>query len=561
MKTHRQVILLTLYSQRLFRQSMQFTELNLNERLQKKIADKGFSEPTAIQAAAIPLALDDKDIIACAKTGSGKTLGYLLPVLHRLIENPKETDKPRALVLAPTRELALQIKEEAAHLLEGSDDDVAAVFGGEDYSKQRAQLKKNPLMIIATPGRLMDFMKNNEIDLSEIEFGVLDEADRMLDMGFIDDVKKIFSKVKSQPRIYLFSATVDYHAIYSVWEFMDEPEEILINPELVDHDKIEQMLLHLGRDEKLQYLIQYIEESDDDPIIIFCNTKAYVEVVVENLRYHNIAAHGLSSVVSQNKRQRVLNDFKERKFRVLVATDVASRGLHIEDVDLVINFDIPQDPETYVHRIGRTARAGKTGKALSICSEFDYNDLSRLESYLTYKIPVHDPEEKYLENLGFIRLVRTRTDRSDNRDRKGRGAHKGGRSGRPDKQKGRDRKAGPGQKGGRKPGQKKHHKHVHRDRPPKFKDDSVKVNLEDIEVRQINVKKPSRRTIWQKIAGFFSKKPQKTEPQVSQQTLERLRREEEAHLNNKGNTGRSRKGGPQKNKSRKPRGSAGKRNH
>ena len=385
---------------------MKFSDLPLHDSLLEKLKEKGFDEPTAIQESSIPLALEGKDIIACAKTGSGKTIAFLLPVLDAFLKkNQIESGNPQALVIVPTRELVVQIHEELESLTKGSAIKSVAIFGGVDYDKQKAVLKTKPHIIIATPGRLLDYMKSKDINLAEIEYAILDEADRMLDMGFIDDVKKIMAGTAKDRKVYLFSATLNYDAIYSMWQYMANPVEVMINPEVIDHGKIEQGLIHLSRDEKLQYLIQYLENTKADPVIIFSNTKRFVETLVANFKYHSIPAQGLSSVVNQKKRIRIIDDFKEKKFRVLVATDVASRGLHIEDVQLVVNYDIPQDPESYVHIIGRTARAGKTGKALSICSELDYDNLSRLESYLKYKIDIEEVEERFLDNADFIRVV------------------------------------------------------------------------------------------------------------------------------------------------------------
>ncbi|MBS0619150.1 MAG: DEAD/DEAH box helicase [Spirochaetes bacterium] len=414
---------------------MLFTDLKLAEPIQKRLAEKGFPEPTPIQAETIPLALNNRDLIACAKTGSGKTLAYLLPILQYTFEHNQKNasvdgegvnpplaldaqmasmptsskQPPVALVLAPTRELVVQIADEAEFFAAAAGLKLTTIFGGVDHDKQRREIAQGPHLVVATPGRLLDFLRGGEINLKNVVRIVLDEADRMLDMGFIDDVRKILSKCSAneneERQFSLFSATINFSALYSVWEFMREPEEILINPELIDHASIEQEMLHLGQDEKLPYLIQFLEANKLEPVIIFTNSRQYVDVLVKNLNHHNIAAEGLSSMVTQNRRLRILDDFKENKFRVLVATDVASRGLHIEDIQLVVNYDIPMDSETYVHRIGRTARAGKTGKAMSFSSEFDYDSLAKLERYLKYKIPVVQPEQRFIENISFVRIV------------------------------------------------------------------------------------------------------------------------------------------------------------
>lgn len=399
---------------------MLFSELPLDDVILSALEKKGFREPTAIQRESIPVSLAGKDIIACAKTGSGKTLGFLIPIFQKMLEAEKKGESiPGALVLAPTRELAVQIHDEAEELGMSRFGQLA-VYGGTGYEQQKTDLKKKPALIVATPGRLMDYLKSKDADLSAVRFIVLDEADRMLDMGFIDDVKRILRKIPKIEQTFLFSATLNYDAMYSMWEFMRDPQEIFVNPEQVAHEKIEQQLVHLSRDEKLGYVVQLLKKEKVSPVILFSNTKMFIPTIVSTLGKYGIKAAGLSSVVTQSKRSKVLSDFKEKKFEVLVATDVASRGLHVEDVQLVINYDIPQDPEAYIHRIGRTARAGKTGRALSICSELDYMNLEKLESFLKYKIPVIAPDEEILEKLHEVRVVSgPRDDRSGQSRRSG----------------------------------------------------------------------------------------------------------------------------------------------
>jgi len=381
---------------------MNFTELNLNKSLIDKLNENNYIKATPIQEAVIPLTFDNKDIIACAKTGSGKTLAFLLPVFHNLLKEEKKSAAISVIVLAPTRELALQIFEEARFLAKGSHILAAVLYGGTGYNEQKNTLKKNPDIIIGTPGRILDFIGSKDINTKTIETVIIDEADRMLDMGFIDDVKKIIKGTSQNRIISLFSATYNMAAFYSLWEYMRDPEEILINPELIDHAKIKQELYHLGLNEKPGYLVSLLKFHDFSRVIIFSNLKRLVPAISNLLNKYEISSAGLSSDFNQNKRLEILEKFKKGKFRVLVATDVASRGLHIEDIDLVVNYDIPQDPEGYVHRIGRTARAGKEGIAVSFCSELDYDNLSRIENYLSYKIPNLPPEDDFLVSVsGF----------------------------------------------------------------------------------------------------------------------------------------------------------------
>lgn len=526
---------------------MQFSELGLHDQLLTSLSGKDFNEPTAIQKATISKALGDQDLIACAKTGSGKTLAYLLPILHRLLESPREEHSPFALILAPTRELAIQIQKEAAELVSVDTVSSQSIYGGADYEKQKQKLSSGVQVLVATPGRLLDFIRSKDVSLESVEYIVLDEADRMLDMGFIDDVKKILSYTKSRKQVSLFSATLNYSAVYSVWRFMNEPEEILINPELIDHSKIKQSLIHLGKEEKLPYLIQHIESVNLDPIIIFTNTKQFVEVLVKNLNYHNIPAQGLSSVVNQKKRMKILDQFKERSFRILVATDVASRGLHIDDVALVINYDIPQDPETYVHRIGRTARAGASGEAISISSEMDYEELMKLERYLKYKLDVAEPDVKFLDNLAFVKVDLTISDRPQNRGRQGRGSAQS-----------RDRV--PNRKKANTPNERKtNHKKTgyskdKRQRKEDFKKDPI-TKPQHQEVFDVVILNQPSRGFWSRLTKllFPWRRKKEVKLQPSAQTLERLRREENNN-NRKPGKKQSRKfdGRPGKKNYRRP---------
>ncbi|RME90972.1 MAG: DEAD/DEAH box helicase [Candidatus Hydrogenedentota bacterium] len=389
---------------------MLFEDIPLREEIHNQLKSLGFQEATPIQRESIPPALAGKDLIACAKTGSGKTLAFLIPIYEKFL---KSNEGISALVLAPTRELVIQIKDEALRL---GMENVAAIYGGEGYEKQKLALKQNPALIVATPGRLLDFLRSQTISVQRIKTVVLDEADRMLDMGFLDDVKTILRQIPIE-QISLFSATLNYEAMYSVWEFMKDPVEIFVNPEQITHEKIQQSLIHLAREEKLPYITLYLKEENQFPVILFSNTKHIIPQIAATLRANGIAAEGLSSVLSQAKRKKVLEGFKQGKFQVLVATDVASRGIHIDDVKLVVNFDIPQDPENYVHRIGRTARAGKEGRSLSICSEADYMELEKLESYLKYKIPVEQPRDELLAKLNEVTIPKTRLNQKTHRTR------------------------------------------------------------------------------------------------------------------------------------------------
>lgn len=498
--------------------NMNFSHLQLHGTLLHALQSRGFEKPTPIQEATIPLALGGKDIIACARTGSGKTLAFLLPIYHSLLQNPEslKEKKSKVLIIGPTRELVIQIQEEAKQL--SKEIHSLAIFGGSNYNKQKEALKNAPHTIVATPGRLLDYLKSKDADLSAISHVVLDEADRMLDMGFIEDVHQIIKKTPTGRKVYLFSATLAHSAIYSMWEYMLDPEEVFINPELIDHTAINQEVLHLGKEEKLAYLVQHIESINADPIILFTNTRRYVDTLVENLNYHSIRARGLSGTVNQKKRIEILNDFKQKKFRVLVATDVASRGLHIEDVQMVINYDIPPYPESYVHRIGRTARAGKSGSVLNVCSELDYESLEKIEEYLKCKLTIANPDERFLENLSFIKIKDFVSTEKPYRKKNEHRKQSRERSKHPHRKTDRNRSY-----------QSSPRKHQ---RPQHFKSgqkrtqgtESADKSFSQQAIRAV-VPRHRQKTLWQRFLSFLGKKEKPIDLQISERTRQILEME------------------------------------
>ncbi|MCB1172300.1 MAG: DEAD/DEAH box helicase [Leptospiraceae bacterium] len=377
---------------------MRFDELSLHPDIQKAILAMGFSELTPIQEQCWQPGIEGRDIAGVSQTGTGKTVAFLLPLLHDLLANPQEGI--HALIVSPTRELCLQIAEEAERLCQFHETRVVAIYGGEDYNKQERRLAAKPSLIVATPGRLIDFMKQGKINTGDLRFLVLDEADRMLDMGFIRDVRYIMRHVPEAARTFLFSATLSYYIMRLAADFMHNPVEVRIESESVAVDKIDQQLLHLGRDEKEIYLVNQILALTDPRVIVFSNYKHAVERIVKQLHRYGIAATGLSSLLDQKKRLRLLKDFKLGHYQVLVATDVASRGLDVDDVTHVINFDLPQDAESYVHRIGRTARAGKSGCSISYCSEEDYENLPRIKRYIGQEIPAGEMNAAWFNKPG-----------------------------------------------------------------------------------------------------------------------------------------------------------------
>lgn len=425
---------------------MKFSELTIHPDIIKACTEAGFENLTEIQEKCLIPATEGKDIAGISQTGTGKTVAFLLPMLDRILRD--NLPGPAALIITPTRELCLQIAEEAEKLTRHSPVSVCAVYGGEGYKKQEDELARGPQIIAATPGRLIDYIKQNKIDLNKLHFLVLDEADRMFDMGFIRDIRYIMKKVPREAQTMLFSATLSYYVMRLASDFMQEPVEVRIESETVAVDKIEQQLIHLGKEEKMPYLINQVRAVPEIRAIVFTNLRVFVPTIVSQLRRFGIHATGLSSMLDQKKRVRLLKDFKLGKYSVLVATDVASRGLDVDDISHVFNYDLPQDAESYVHRIGRTARAGKSGVSVSYCSEMDYENLPRIESYLGKTVPVVpvDPALLKFPVGDFTPFVDEHSQGEDGGDRPS-GGRPDGRGGR-DRGRGRGRPDGQGGRGG-----------------------------------------------------------------------------------------------------------------
>ena len=374
---------------------MKFTDLSIHPDLIKAATDSGFVDLTEIQEKCLVPGLEGRDIAGISQTGTGKTVAFLLPILQKIFT--EELTGTSALIVTPTRELCIQITEEVKKLSSARPVHVCSIYGGEGYDRQEEELSRNPPIIAATPGRLIDYVKQGKINFDNLKFLVLDEADRMFDMGFIRDVRYIMRHVPNGTQNMLFSATLSYYVMRLASDFMKDPVEVRIESDSVAVEKIDQRLLHLARDEKLAYLVNTILGEKEHKSIVFTNLKTFVPVLVNTLRRYGIAATGLSSLLDQKKRIRLLKNFKLGKYSVLVATDVASRGLDVDDVTHVFNYDLPQDSETYIHRIGRTARAGKSGISISYCSEADYENLPRIERLLGKKIPVQAIDTVMLE--------------------------------------------------------------------------------------------------------------------------------------------------------------------
>jgi ATP-dependent RNA helicase RhlB len=371
---------------------MKFTELNLPEVVMRGIADAGFTECTPIQEKTLPLALEGKDVAGQAQTGTGKTAAFLLTLFARLLAQPKKTrdNHPRALILAPTRELVVQIEKDAQLLGGHIGFSIQAIYGGVDYQKQRNALQEGADIIIGTPGRLIDYLKQKVYTLKQIEALVIDEADRMFDMGFIADLRFILRRLPpfDKRQNMMFSATLNQRVMELAYEFMNLPEKVSATPEKMTAERVEQVLYHVASKEKFPLLLGLLRKEGMARTMIFVNTKRETEFLRDRLNANDFPCKIISGDVDQKRRLRIIEDFKEGKLSILIATDVASRGLHIDGISHVINYDLPQDAEDYVHRIGRTARAGSEGKAISFADETGAFYLEAIEEYSKQKIPV-----------------------------------------------------------------------------------------------------------------------------------------------------------------------------
>jgi ATP-dependent RNA helicase RhlB len=369
-----------------------FCNLELSDSILKGLNEAGFDFCTPIQDKSLPLSLRGKDIAGQAQTGTGKTATFLLATFQQLINDESETIKnPRAVILAPTRELAIQIHKDALLLGKYLDFKFALVYGGTDYQKQQNTLKSNVDIIIGTPGRIIDFYRQNVFTLDHVQVMVLDEADRMLDLGFIKDIRFLLRRMpEAEKRLnLLFSATLSYKVTELAYEHMNQPVLIKIESEEVTSSAIKQSAYCPSNEQKIPLLIGILNKYQPQRSIIFVNTKRCAEQLDDYLNVNGYKTAVLSGDVPQEKRQRLLGDFQENKLQLLIATDVAARGLHITDVSHVINYDLPQDAEDYVHRIGRTARFGASGEAISfICEEYAYS-MPDIETFINQKVPVN----------------------------------------------------------------------------------------------------------------------------------------------------------------------------
>jgi ATP-dependent RNA helicase RhlB len=368
---------------------MDFTELNLHPDLQRGLDEAGYVTCMPVQESVFAYAFSGQDIYAQSQTGTGKTAAFLISIFQRIMTIPEERTR-KVLILAPTRELAVQIENEAKRLGKYLPISAASFYGGVGYGPQLDQLRSDVQMIIGTPGRIIDFLQQGKMLLKEVGFLVIDEADRMFDMGFIDDLRKLL-RYLSAPRgrqTFLFSATLGLRVKDLAWEYMNNPHEIVIEPEHMTVDLVIQELYHVGNHEKFRLLLGVLDREKPESALIFCNQKYMAEEVARRLQVNGIDCEFIMGDLPQSKRLQIIERLKAGKLAILVATDVAARGLDVEGLDLVVNYDVPEEAESYVHRIGRTARAGKAGKAVMLaCEKFVYG-LPAIEKFIGNKIPI-----------------------------------------------------------------------------------------------------------------------------------------------------------------------------
>ena len=368
---------------------MKFEDLNLHPTLLKAVADQNYTTPTAIQEQAIPLILKDNDVLGTAQTGTGKTAAFALPILHHLINEKSNNNgkiKIRALIVTPTRELAIQIAENFTDYAKYNNIKNTVIFGGVKQMKQVKRLQDGVDVLVATPGRLLDLMGQGYISLKDVGYFVLDEADRMLDMGFINDIKKLLEKLPKQRQSLFFSATMPNNILTLSNTILRNPKKVAVHQTSTTAETIQQCIYYTNKHDKKDLLFHILKDKNIKQILVFSRTKHGADRIVRNLKKNNIQAAAIHGDKSQPQRQKALQSFKNYEVRVLVATDIAARGIDIDKLSYVLNYDIPNEPETYVHRIGRCGRAGEKGVSISIC-EPEENVFARdIEKLIKLKI-------------------------------------------------------------------------------------------------------------------------------------------------------------------------------
>lgn len=374
---------------------MNFKEFNLSNEILKTIKMLGYKSPTEVQEKVIPIALKDKDIIVKSQTGSGKTASFGIPVCEKVL---LENKKPQVLILTPTRELAVQIKEDISNIGRFKKIKCVAVYGKEPVSIQKNQLKQRVHIVVGTPGRTFDHIEKGNMELSDIRYLIIDEADKMLNMGFIDQVEDVIKRLPKDRVTMLFSATLEEKIEKLCVKYMNNPEKIEISKKNITTDIIEQEYYEVESDRKFSLLNKIIYTERPDSCIIFCNTKAEVGSIAIKMKNKGFDTKALHGGMEQKDRLEVIQEFKRGRFPFLVATDVAARGIDIEEITHVINYEVPAEKESYVHRIGRTGRAGHKGKSITLVSEYEYRRFKSIEEYIGYSVPKKEiPSEEEVQ--------------------------------------------------------------------------------------------------------------------------------------------------------------------
>ena len=379
---------------------MLFTDLNLIKPILNALETEGYEQPTPIQEKAIPSVLEGKDLLGTAQTGTGKTAAFAIPILQRL----SDTNRPKgrhikALIITPTRELAIQIEESFNAYGRNLPLKTLVVFGGVKQGAQENALRRGVDILVATPGRLLDFINQRIISLKDLEILVLDEADRMLDMGFVHDVKKIIKLIPAKRQTLFFSATMPDEISQLANSMLTNPVKVEVAPVSATADTINQSVFFVEKNDKMDLLVHVLKDHIAESVLVFSRTKHGADKIVRKLEQHNISAEAIHGNKSQNKRQSALSNFKSGKTRVLVATDIAARGIDIDELKYVVNFELSDVSETYVHRIGRTGRAGSEGTSLSFVDGLDLTNLKNTEKLIGKKIPVNRDHPYHTNNL------------------------------------------------------------------------------------------------------------------------------------------------------------------
>ncbi len=370
---------------------MQFKDLGIINPILKALNDEGYTHPTPIQEQSIPILLRRKDLLGCAQTGTGKTAAFAIPIIQHLYKSTQRTVRPpkiRALVVTPTRELAIQIGESFSTYAKYTGIKNTVIYGGVKQGKQTDALKRGIDVLVATPGRLLDLINQGFITLRDVEYSVLDEADHMLDMGFIHDIRKIVALLPTKRQSLFFSATMPPDIIKLSQKILGNPEKVTIKPEQTTAEKVEHSLYYVSKKSKIKLLIHLLQQNPVDSALVFSRTKHGADKIVRMLNKAKIQAAAIHGNKSQNARQKALNAFKAGDLHVLVATDIAARGIDVSELELVVNYDLPNIPETYVHRIGRTGRASASGVAISFCMKEERPYLKDIQKLIRQTIPV-----------------------------------------------------------------------------------------------------------------------------------------------------------------------------